>query len=105
MLTVDTVTRRRKVVSTREHLLIASHRKIELPIGRRIPARAQSTRAWWNIKPWLHLQQFFFFLFKIFILSYLLSGLLIRIIKIRARLAITPILPRLVRITADIFWS
>ena len=38
-------------------------------------------------------------------LDYLLSGLLMRIIAISARLAITPILPRLVRMIADIFWS
>ena len=55
--TVDTVTRRRKAVSTREHLLIASHKKIDLPMGSSIPARAQSTIAWWNIKPWLHLKR------------------------------------------------
>ena len=57
-LTVDTVTSRRKVVSTNEHLLIASHRKIDLPRGNSMPARAQSTRAWWNIKPWLHLEKY-----------------------------------------------
>ena len=104
-LTVETVTRRRKVVSTRAHLLMASHSKKDRPMGRRmaaLPAHevnravnktplnitmpggrrpqlghvifrevpltaliaaaavvchlAQSTRAWWNIRPWLHLQ-------------------------------------------------
>ena len=55
-LTVETVTRRRKVVSTRAHLLMASHRNIDLPMGSRMAARAQSTTAWWNIRPWLHLQ-------------------------------------------------
>ena len=55
-LTVETVTRSRKVVSTRAHLLMASQRNIDLPMGRRIAALAQSTTAWWNIRPWLHLQ-------------------------------------------------
>lgn len=55
-LTVETVTKRRKVVSTRAHLLMASHRKNDLPMGRRIAALAQSTIAWWNINPWLHLE-------------------------------------------------
>ena len=32
-LTVETVTRRRKAVSTREHLLMAWHRKIDRPGG------------------------------------------------------------------------
>ena len=36
--TVDTVTSRRKVVSTRAHLLMASHRKNDLPIGNNIAA-------------------------------------------------------------------
>ena len=39
--TVDTVTRRRKVVSTRAHLLMASHRKKDLPIGNNIAALQQ----------------------------------------------------------------
>ena len=50
-LTVDTVTSRRNVVSTNAHLLMASHRKKDLPMGRRIAALAQSTMAWWKIKP------------------------------------------------------
>ena len=54
-LTVETVTRRRKVVSTSAHLLMASHRKNDLPMGRRMAALAQSTTAWWKISPWLHL--------------------------------------------------
>ena len=37
-LTVDTVTSRRKVVSTSAHLLMASHRKNDLPIGNNIAA-------------------------------------------------------------------
>ena len=45
-LTVDTVTRSRKVVSTRAHLLMASQRNIDLPMGRRMAALAQSTTAW-----------------------------------------------------------
>ena len=45
-LTVETVTSRRKVVSTRAHLLIASQRNIDLPMGSKIAARAQSTTAW-----------------------------------------------------------
>ena len=39
--TVDTVTSRRKVVSTSAHLLIASHRKNDLPIGNNIAALQQ----------------------------------------------------------------
>lgn len=39
--TVDTVTRRRKVVSTRAHLLMASHRKKDLPIGNNMAALQQ----------------------------------------------------------------
>ena len=54
-LTVETVTRRRKVVSTSAHLLMASQRKMDLPMGSRMAALAQSTTAWWKISPWLHL--------------------------------------------------
>ena len=79
------MTRSRNAVSTREHLEIAWHRKIDRPVkdwmgsaskeqratpvkhlvvegwgwkipnGRSMAARAQSTKAWWKIKPWLHL--------------------------------------------------
>ena len=39
--TVETVTRSRKVVSTRAHLLMASQRKNDLPMGNNIAALPQ----------------------------------------------------------------
>ena len=54
-LTVLTVTRRRNAVSTREHLLTGRQLRMEVPRGMRMAALAQSTTAWWNRRPWLHL--------------------------------------------------
>lgn len=55
-LTVDTVTSRRNAVSTSEHLLTGLQCKMEVPRGIKMAARAQSTMAWWNKRPWLHLR-------------------------------------------------
>ena len=100
-----------------------------LPKGRRMPALAQSTRDWWNIRPWLHLEtenagfgkycllvisgstwttfelSWLLRINLIYNLFHLLSGLLMRMMDMRATLAMTPIPPRLVRIMADSFWS
>lgn len=54
--TVETVTRSRKAVSTREHLFTGLQYRMEVPRGIRIAALAQSTIAWWNRSPWLHLR-------------------------------------------------
>ena len=55
-LTVETVTSNRNAVSTNEHLLTGLQCKIEVPRGIKMAARAQSTIAWWNSRPWLHLR-------------------------------------------------
>ena len=54
-LTVETVTRSRKAVSTKEHLLTGWQLRMEVPRGMRIAALEQSTTAWWKRRPWLHL--------------------------------------------------
>jgi hypothetical protein len=55
MLTVETVTKSRKAVSTREHLLTGWQRRMLIPRGSRMAALAQSTIAWWNSNPCDHL--------------------------------------------------
>ena len=56
-LTVETVTSNRNAVSTNEHLLTGLQCKIDVPNGIKMAARAQSTTAWWNRRPWLHLRE------------------------------------------------
>ena len=55
-LTVETVTNSRNAVSTNEHLLTGLQCKMDVPNGIKMAARAQSTIAWWNRRPWLHLR-------------------------------------------------
>lgn len=57
MLTVATVTKRRKAVSTREHFWTGWQWRIETPRGRRRAALAQSTAPWWKSRPWDHLKR------------------------------------------------
>ena len=66
-------------------------------------ALAQSTRAWWKIRPWLHLATQFSGATTVG--DHLLRGLLMRMMAMRERLAMTPMLPRLVRMMAETCWS
>lgn len=51
MLIVDTVTSRRKAVSSRVHFRIGSQFSMLNPNGSRIAALPQSTTPWWNSSP------------------------------------------------------
>ena len=55
-LTVDTVTRSKNAVSTSEHFGTFWQCKMDVPKGTNMAALAQSTMAWWNRRPWLHLR-------------------------------------------------